>query len=324
MTFDDFRSVITVIAVLGVVAAVIYGSYRRKNFSVNLSNTPVLLSHYTAGGTLVPVKEGKFGDMNFSAFVMVNPEIIAQGGEAGLVFRIELPFQTSVHLMGIPTKGHETQINPTQMGSLMERIDLEGEYSQYFSLFCEKGMQTEGRYVLDPKAMLFTLDFCQSQSWEIVANELYFVQTGPNQANDPTLLTDDILKFVEEIEPAVAVPLTDAQKIEMTPYGEDRRTDLKCPLCNKTLINTDECFTCPDGEGILLTGAKLSDVREGKLKLAELASKPPLRPGNLHCPSCGNEMSHVAYDGSKVMIDSCSHCTYRWLDAGEFAEFSRI
>lgn len=321
---DNIEPAIYVLAAICAITWVIYKNYRRKNHAVKLANTPVLLSYYTRGATLVPVKHGQFGDMNFSAFVTVNPEDLVSGGKAGLVFRVELPFQTSVHLLGIPKKGDEAQLNPAQMGSLMEPVVLEGNYSEYFDLFCEKGMQADARYVLDPKAMVFTLDFCQSQSWEIVAHELYFVQTGKNQADDPTLLSDDIVQFVREIEPAVAIPLTETQKIQATPYGKDRRSDLLCPLCLKTLTNTGQYFVCPNEDGVLLTGKQLAAVKKGSLKIPPMKSSAANRRHALRCPSCNNQMSHVAYNGGKTMIDSCSHCTYRWLDNGELAALPKL
>ncbi len=314
---DSIELIFIAIVLVSTAALSIYGNYRRKNQAIKLTNTPVLLSYYTDGSMLLPIKQGMFGDMYYSAFVTVNVEELINGRSAGLIFRVELPFQTSIHLMGIPKAGGEVRLNPAQIGSLMERADLEGDFNKYFDLFCEKDMQTETRYVLDPKAMLFTLDFCQSQSWEVVANELYFVQTGPNQANDPTLLTDDIVQFVREIKPALAKPLTNEQKLQMTPYGKDRRTDLLCPLCQAKLINTGRYFVCPKGEGMLLTGSMLTKLREASSKLPKISVTARDRSGTLDCPSCGNSMEHVAYNGSRTMIDSCSHCAYRWLDAGE-------
>ncbi len=35
------------------------------------------------------------------------------------------------------------------------------------------------------------------------------------------------------------------------------------------------------------------------------------------CPSCGNPMGKIPYNGGQTMIDSCSNCPYRWLDAGD-------
>lgn len=295
----------------------LYGKYTSRRANQQDAAVPILLAYYTRGAMLVPAKQGLFGNMQFTAFVTVDFEELVTGGKAGLIFRVELPFQSSVHLMGIPKTGNEIQLDPSQIDTPMEHVELEGDYGKYFELYCGKGMQVDSRYVLDPKAMLFTLDFCQSQSWELVGNELYFVQTGANAANDPTLLSDDIVQFVREIKPAVAVPLSDTQKIQQAPYGKDRRTDLHCPICHKKLVNTGQCFVCPGGDGVLLTGSLLSKLTKTSSRLPKNTTSKKQRPHTLVCPSCHHSMQQVPYNGGSTIIDSCGSCAYRWLDAGE-------
>ena len=40
----------------------------------------------------------------------------------------------------------------------------------------------------------------------------------------------------------------------------------------------------------------------------------------LYCPNCSNKMDKVDYNLTGIIIDSCTACPYRWLDAGEVAK----
>lgn len=303
------------------VAGSFYASYRRKNRGHDLPDSPVLLTYYTDGNNLHPIKEGFFGDLRYSTFLASNLSMRKGSPEAALLYRVELPFTTTIHLVGIPKKTGAVQLDPTRGKSIMERVDLEGDFSTYFNLFCEKGMQQTARYVLDPKAMVFALDFCQSQNWEIVGNELYFViASGMRQdPGDATSLHEDIKTFVAEIKPAIGRPLTDKQKAALAPYGKDRRVDLACPLCQSILTNENHYFKCPKGEGVLLTGKQLRNVKKGLLTLPDTRSSlPPRTSSTINCPSCHTTMNRVPYSGSDTIIDSCPDCPYRWLDAGEY------
>jgi Zn-finger nucleic acid-binding protein len=201
----------------------------------------------------------------------------------------------------------------------MEPVILEGDFNNYFDLFCERGMQQEARYALDPKAMAFVLDFCQSENWEIVSNQLYLVvASGMGQdPNDTTNLQEDIPRFVAEIRPALQTPLSNIHQATLTPYGQDRRTDLRCPICKKTLVKREHFFSCPDGDGILVDGATLQQIKQGKIVVPTEKGRAAQRQTSLACPSCGKQMAQVAYNGGPTIIDSCTHCPYRWLDAGE-------
>ncbi len=314
----NLDQIFPIIVFIWLTVSIFYFRYKRKNRQINVTNSPILLTYYTEGTLLIPAKKGKFGDLNYSAFVTL-PIYMDSSGTSALIFRVELPFYSSIHLLGIPKKTGAIRLDPTKGNSVMERIDLEGNYSQFFDLFCEHNMQESARYVLDPEAMIFTLDFCQSQNWELVDNDLYFVKSnGMHDPNDPTYLLDDILTFVKEIRPAVEKPLTDLQKSISTPYGEDRRNDLLCPFCNSILQNNSKYFSCPNGHGTLISGKSLANLKNGKLTIPYNGIPYKRIENTIKCPSCGNIMNKVKYDGGTTIIDSCIKCPYRWLDAGEY------
>ena len=289
----------------GTIAAI-----RRRRRGTTIPNTSVLLSYYTQGTDLVLIGTGEVGDMPYSAITTVTLSL--------LLYRVQLDFSSQLHLLGIPKDPHVAQLDPAQAGSLMEPVSLEGDYNDYFSLYCEKGQQEQARYILDPAAMAFTIDFCRSHNWEIIDTELYFVQATADSPADPTDLFDDIAAFVKAIKPAVTAPLTEQQRRDNSPYGVETRTKLSCPVCGATMPNTDGLFVCPYGDGLLLNAAKLYQLRTGTIAAPAIAHpKQPIDREGLSCPSCQHVMKKVPYNGGLFVMDTCTNCHYRWLDAPE-------
>lgn len=92
-----------------------------------------------------------------------------------------------------------------------------------------------------------------------------------------------------------------------------------CPICSKQLVEHQSLFRCADNHGTLVTGKYLSDIED----------KPVPEPSGqvladtkheIHCPHCAAMMHKVDYNGTSIMIDACTKCHYRWLDAGEIAK----
>jgi Zn-finger nucleic acid-binding protein len=308
------------VSIIAIVAVVVHDNYR-KRVTAPQPNTPILLSYYTNGIDLAYAQQGIIANMHYSALLGMDQD----GGGQSLIYRVELPFQTSSHIVGIPKHSGAVQLNPAAKGSAMERVVLEGNYDNYFTLYAERGSGSDTQYVLNPTAMIFTIDFCQSQNWEIVDNELYFVQAfGTGDKKDMTSMEQDVATFVEKIRPALEVTENTFENPNNVPYGQDRRTNLVCPICQTTMTNDDQYFSCPKQHGYLLTGQSLIALKNGSLVL------PPLPVGSsvdhklLQCPGCGFEMSPVEYDGSVALeIDACPHCPYRWLDGVDVPAIKR-
>ncbi len=313
--FDSLELLLDAAIVLGIVGGGGTVAYKRRKRGTTIANTSVLLSYYTESETLLPIATGEIASMPYSAISSVQLDM--------LLFRVELDFSSKLHLLGIPKNHDVTQLDPANAQSLMERVSLEGDYDNYFSLYCEKGQQQQSRYILDPKAMAFTVDFCRSHNWEILDNELYFVQASSDNPNDPTVMFDDIATFVSTIKPALATPLTEQQQRTATPYGAERRRQLPCPICTTAMPNSDGLFVCPSGHGVLLNTVKLHQLRTGAITAPVIANaQPPAERHDLSCPSCKQQMIKVPYNGGLFDMDTCTNCQYRWLDAPEIAQLA--
>lgn len=295
--------------------------HRRLNRKVRLPGTSVLLTYYTHGAELMTAKSGMLNGFHYLAIATFpEPNDI---NRPSLIYQVTLPFSSSLHLVGIPKQTPVAQLNPA--GTLMEEVVLEGDYPNYFTLYAEKNMQTDSRYALDPKAMVFTIDFCQSHSWEIVDNQLYFVQATANAPDDPTTMFEDLDDFVTQIRPAISRPIPAAKLKQVTPHGKEFRQDLACPVCASTLENKFDYLSCSDGDGVLLQGSALLKLHAGELTIPyKVLKKQHDRTTGINCPGCSSTMQEVAYNGSKIIIDACNVCGYRWLDASEVTSSSIV
>jgi Zn finger protein HypA/HybF involved in hydrogenase expression len=299
-------------------ASFFYARWKRRRQSPDITGSSILLGFYTHGVEMIPVKKGVIGNLSYSAIALLEkPGNMIADVHSGLLYRVELPFESNVHLLGIPKNSGSVPLSPH--GGVMEPVHLEGNYSKYFGLYAEKQMQSQSRYVLDPSGMVFTLDFCQSHSWEIVGNELYFVQTSANQADDKTTVEQDIERFVKEIEPAISRPLTESAIRLRRSYGEDTRTEMKCPNCSELLEKQPDYLSCPKQHGLLVKVSALPKVNIVKILPHQLSTgQVTKRPTDILCPHCDSPMTQSGYNGSQTMIDVCLKCPYRWFDAGEY------
>ena len=273
---------------------------------------------------MAEIARGASGDYYYSAMVAIgNPEDLAapphdnvpNAWTGGAIYRVDLPFITKVHLLGIP-KTEPAQVDPS--GDHMEPVALEGDFPRYFSLYAEIGQQVESRYILDPAAMQFIVDFCSTHHWEIVGDQLIFLHANISTDHDPVALMKIVQEFIDHIKPAIERPISEERQMQRASYGQERR-GLLCPLCGTLMTNQGKYLLCPQGHGMLAYGRVLADIRK-KLLHVDIRNPVVLQHEGIRCPSCHHDMTKMAYDATQVMIDSCTHCPYRWLDADEVAE----
>ena len=319
MSMDTTDTLLYVLLALYLIISALYGLYRGVYLKIVTKNTPILFLYYTQKGRFVPIHKVKRDGLTIFIYRSFK---IDGGSRSATMFSVYLPFKTKVHLLGITKRDDMSQFRIDKVNSVMEPVSLEGDYDKYFTLYAEKNTQMEARYVLDPKAMAFTIDFCKSHSWEIRESELYFVQEDvPNLKGDDTSMWDDINQFIKEIKPAVTTPLSDEELRIRNPYGSAVRQEdnITCPVCDVKLIETsDEVYECSSGHGCLLHGSDLIKLRKKELKLKHTKeSKSTTNHKNIICPSCGETMEKVSYAMTPTLIDSCSNCQFRWLDGGE-------
>ena len=280
--------------------------YKRIRSRITLRNSPVLLMRSMQGGLINGHQGNTPAGLPYS-YLLSGMNLFSTSRTRGM-YAVYLPFQTSAHLLGLPRSDDSIKI-PISKSSSMEEVVLEGDYPNYFKLYADRGQQMESRYVLDPKAMVFTIDFCAGTHWEIVDNTLFF--TGEGKL--PSFKVVD--QFVKEIRPAIesAAP-KDHTRIS---YGHMNIADFYCPVCDEKLVNGQSWMECPNHHGFLVTGRQIKSLRDKMTYSPQKVAFDDGRTNGIKCPYCSQPMIATRYQYSDAMIDRCSKCIYRWVDKPE-------
>lgn len=307
---------------------VIYGGviivkeFRLRYRSPDADNSAVLFSFFSRGNDLIAADkhdlQGVVGGANSVTLVTMprksdpdNNSTAAYPGKA--IQLIELPFRSKMHLLAISKGGSLEQLNPTIGITAMSAVSLEGDFGNYFSLYIDKGQDFQLRYVLDPEAMEYVVDFCHKYHWEIIDDFMYIVaKSAP--AKDSV-----IAEFISQIRPAIETAENRAVKPKQNKVQSwPQPSKFQCPICHHSMNEYKYWHECPNGHGQLILGAKLKDSETKHEFLSkESAMHDKKQHDDLTCPACSKPMTPVDYVSSNIIIDACTSCYYRWLDAGE-------
>lgn len=327
--FDNAELIFLIALVLSIVLnrsgiTSLINRYKNRQTSTDTTNVPLIMAYYTQGHALSQLATGKINNMRYAALMTTAmPETLGaeqNTGPGALIYTLNLPFNTQAHIVGVSQKYAISSafLESYLKLSNLEEITLEGDFPNTFSIFAEPGQDVQVRYILDPKAMQFAVDYCASNFWEIAGDEMYIVATA-DQKGSMDLVTDST-KFVEEIRPRFNKPNPGDDPVHHeTPYGEYDGDPLQCPICQKTMVLNTDWQTCPANHGILINGRYVIEIRYKELAApVELAK--PVEHGVITCPNCHNQMQPVNYQQTGVIIDSCNKCPFRWLDSTEAAK----
>lgn len=279
---------------------------------VSKNNTSILFSHY-ADCELHPLKQGRTDGYHYNKILAL--DLNTKQYRSAAIIQVFLPFSAKIHLLGIPNDDRHIQLKPTKG---MEKVNLEGDFAKYFTLYCEKGQQTTARYVLDPKAMGFIADFCTTHNWEIINNELLFIHStnAIPSAQDPTFMWEDVDSFIDEIKPAIALPLPSETNKHKLPYGYENRNSLQCPICTENMPRHEDYFVCKN-HGALMRAKDIRRLRNRTLSMHINNDDLTRTTSIVTCPGCKERMEKVMYNIGLATIDSCDNCGYRWLNSND-------
>ena len=101
-----------------------------------------------------------------------------------ILIKIDLPVKSQVHVAGFSLQDStfKNLLGNTNIYYIMSSVVLEGDFPDYFKIYCQKEREVEVREVLDPSTMEYLVDFCNQLNWELFENNLYFVQSGINKS----------------------------------------------------------------------------------------------------------------------------------------------
>lgn len=312
MQIDGLEYIIVAIALL---ATGVGQLIRKRRLShPTTTNSPILFAQATSEASdLICGYQGSTPSGMHFTYNITGMSLFSNEQTLG-VYSVELPFMSGVHLLGC-AKHSDTQVDIYTSGSVMERVALEGNYDAYFDLYADSGQQAQSRYVLDPKAMVFTIDFCRQFNWEIIEDTLYFM----NQGHLPSFEVVD--QFIAEIRPAVEVASDRRKNPYRMSYTNFTGRTMLCPICQKQLTEGDQWLECPDGHGSLVSGGQLVNLRTGSSDDAAVDAYDTggntTNHSTIICPYCSSAMTPSHYQSTDTVIDVCTKCMFRWLDSGE-------
>ena len=276
---------------------------------LELVNKTILLDYVTEKGANYVAGGLTPAGLNYSYLT----GSIDDQNRSNIIYAVDLPLTVDLHLLCIPI--NYSGLSGVDLSGLitnLEPVTLEGDYSNYFMLYANAAEQSASRYVLDPAAMAYQLDFCTNYVWEIVNNGLYFV-------SDHSLPDSSIIDhFIQELLPEVPrkdSPAPESKNQQIVQQQEELgpiQSNLACPICTQYLVNsqTGDWLVCPDWHGYLITGSQLLKVRNKQnenlmLQFSSLLGRTPkiITPKALEaahrtidCPNCGtiNEPNSVS------------------------------
>ncbi len=331
--FEGSRLILSVVTYIFLAFVVGGGIWRKFSIGRRLGGSSgevsdsqddsAIIAFYTAGHMLAAAERGKIDGMNYATYLTMPHDMAASFvDDFAVIHVLDLPFNTDTHLIGL-SKRHKIdriKFENFVITNGMEKVELEGDFDDYFDLYAAKGQQIEVREVLNPKSMAYVVDYCGSHFWEINRAELYFAASSTDKGAGN--IFEEAQEFVNQIKPALQPGEPGAPVVHHeVPYGEYDGPPLNCPVCNKPMTTNNLWHTCPDGHGILISGRELEALHNRVIHIGADPAKAA-KHEKLICPNCRARMEVVNYQSSGIQIDSCPNCPYRWLDANEVGDLA--
>lgn len=159
--------------------------------SLNRQEITSVISSYTlleADG-LTSLHKGKINNYEYNLLTNNTGRVIAL---------ITLHKNTSQHIVAIGNKsGLASLLLKPRLKKILEQIDLEGNFPNYFKMYCKPGTGQNLIQLFDPKDMAYFADFCQAYDFELYQDSIYITQApGAIDKTDTTSLIKDAEIFL--------------------------------------------------------------------------------------------------------------------------------
>ena len=223
------------LVVAAIIIPLLYRWWRKREANKFVVDAPLLMGIYTEGMRLTKMTDGILGVYPYTLMMtepierkvpdgpveysgdgnsmvgqaVANAAISAHNmSNAGkVILALTLPVKSPVHITCIGINDDKTRaiFSGQIAGCNLEDVGLEGNFPDYFNLYCDSNHQVEVREVLDPTAMAFFIDFCQHEDWELFEDTLYFAGNNINSAknHDGSTMVEDAENFVQKALPVL-------------------------------------------------------------------------------------------------------------------------
>jgi hypothetical protein len=320
MSTNPFKSILRLVGSNGKDAD---AAYRSRS-----SETSALVSYYSTGHDILNTGSGTSDGMRYGMY-MTTPA----GGDSGesfimqstVIYVLNLPFNTQVHLLGVNTSSTLSKLQfETYLTAVgMAKVALDEEFDKVCDMYTGRDHEFRVQYALDPDAMAFVKKYCRTHLWELHDSELYVVV--PDNAIGSGQFVIESHSFVDAIRAALPAGNPTAtithREIAFTIYDGP---NLRCPICQKHMtLQEDAWFRCKNGHGMLVTDRQLDQLVNNRLH-EHIDSNAIIHHGPLTCPHCHHPMETMRYNGSKLEVNACSNCQFKWVDTDEQTNLSSL
>ncbi|MEO6761086.1 MAG: hypothetical protein ABI220_01755 [Candidatus Saccharimonadales bacterium] len=113
---------------------------------------------------------------------------------------VQLGHNSSSHMLAYGDKSLlDEEVKMTIKNRFLEPAVLEGDFPDYFKMYCNPGLQIVLRELFTPDVMANFVDFCRSYDFELFGEVVYFSRAGDAvDADDQTTLVSDVTVFLQK------------------------------------------------------------------------------------------------------------------------------
>jgi len=190
----SFVEILTYVVHGGIILLILYSFLRAVTGFKGLrdSERPVLASQdmISAGPSLESMHRAEAAGFAYNMLA---------GRNGKLMVFVDLGHDTAMHILAV---GSKSQAAGELVGQLNDKflraVELEGDFPNYFKLYCTPDKQVELRTLLDPADMQRLVDFCQAYAIEIFRDQLFVSQFEMvHDSDDSTTLIADVEEFLK-------------------------------------------------------------------------------------------------------------------------------
>jgi len=282
-----------------------------------------LVGYYSVGHSLLNTGHGTIDGIHYGMYMTTVTD--KQFGDAftdevAIIYVLDLPFNTGVHLLGASKlyKIDHTKFDPFLAQNGLQKVALEGDSSNFFDMYAAKGQDFQIRSILNPEQFATVEKYCKTQFWELHDSELYFIVTDDGIGNGNIIETTN--QFIHALQPALPATTSSLPVVHReVPYDVYDGPILDCPLCGKKMELCDsKWFRCVDGHGVLVISREFEQLYHRRLTI-QIDPAKAVHHGPLACPHCHYSMQTVQDHDKKIEVDLCPNCAFSWLDADDVA-----
>jgi hypothetical protein len=175
-----------------IVLASLLRSIWQKRGAAGLQDGPLLSSQEMLGANgLTSVNKATLAGFNYNLLT----------NDAGRVmFLVQLGHNSWSHIIAYGNKSGLSDMAKSLISKKwLEPANLEGDFPDYFHMYCNPDAQTTVREVFTPDIMAQFVDFCQAYDFELFHDTLYLsLAAGFQDSSDETSLTTDLTNFLQK------------------------------------------------------------------------------------------------------------------------------